>query len=66
MVMPDMDGLQLHRRLAKQDPRVRLLIISGYALDEVSAELLESGVLGLLKKPVTISTLAGSIFKALH
>jgi PAS domain S-box-containing protein len=66
MVMPDMDGLQLHRRLSKDDPKVRLVIISGYSLDEVSSELLESGVLGLLKKPVTISTLAGTIFKALN
>jgi two-component system cell cycle sensor histidine kinase/response regulator CckA len=66
MVMPDMDGLQLHRKLSGQDPQVRLIIISGYSLDEVSSELLESGVLGLLRKPVTISTLAGTIYKALH
>jgi CheY-like chemotaxis protein len=66
MVMPDMDGLQLHRRLENLYPDVRLIIISGYSLDEVSSELLEHGVLGLLKKPVTLSTLAGTIYKALN
>jgi DNA-binding NarL/FixJ family response regulator len=64
--MPDIDGLQLHDKLSSLDPQVKMIIYSGYSLDEVSSELLERGVLGLLRKPVTISTLAGSIHKALH
>jgi PAS domain S-box-containing protein len=65
MVMPDMDGLVLLRSLREQNPAIKVVLMSGYPLDQEEANLLEQGVLDWFQKPLTLGILARSINQAL-
>ncbi len=51
--MPEMDGVQLFRRVRAVLPRLRTLFISGYADDSTVQDALAEPGVGYLQKPVT-------------
>ena len=51
MVMPRMDGRQCYLELRGNDPSVKALLSSGYAIDERARQILALGVEGFLQKP---------------
>jgi two-component system cell cycle sensor histidine kinase/response regulator CckA len=51
MIMPSMGGAETFRELKKRDPRVSVIIISGYSLPDEVCRLLEEGCRGFLQKP---------------
>ncbi len=57
MVMPGMSGRTTYVALQKRSPTVRVLLVSGYALNEEVQEILDLGVRGYLPKPHTIEQL---------
>lgn len=65
MVMPDMEGLTLFARLKQQNPDIRMVLMSGYPLQEKEARLLEEGIVDWFQKPVSFALLAETIGKAL-
>ncbi len=66
VVMPGMDGLELFRKARAQRPDLRVLFITGYALNpEVSREL-NAGDFPLLEKPFHPDQLAREVRRALH
>ncbi|MBK8025763.1 MAG: response regulator [Chloroflexi bacterium] len=56
-IMPGMGGLELCRELRRKKNPVRVIILTGYATDEVHVELRTLGVIELLTKPVAIDRL---------
>lgn len=48
--MPTMDGIEATRRLAREDPRARVLILTTFDLDEYVYEALRAGASGFLLK----------------
>jgi signal transduction histidine kinase/CheY-like chemotaxis protein len=54
MVMPGMGGSETFTRLKEIDPDVKVLIISGYSLNQEVQELLSNGCCGFLQKPFNI------------
>lgn len=65
MVMPDMSGIELYSALADKDPNLKMMIITGYPLEEIGPDILKRGVVGLIKKPTDMITLSHTIRKAL-
>ena len=65
MVMPDMSGTELHSALTDKAPNLKMMIITGYPLEEIGSDILKSGVVGLIRKPTDITTLSHTIRKAL-
>jgi CheY-like chemotaxis protein len=65
MMMPGMNGLQLYRRICQVDSNNKVILLSGYSMVHVTAQLLEEGVVGFVQKPVTIKKLDEAIQKAL-
>lgn len=63
LVMPGMGGLGLVRALRERDPRVPVLMMSGYIAD--SARVSVDGVLAWVEKPVTARRLGTVIQEAL-
>ena len=57
MVMPEMGGRELMRELRKMDPRVKGVVITGYALADDLEELKEEGILDVVHKPLDVGTL---------
>jgi len=56
--MPGLDGLQLLKALKEFNPRVPVVLISGYADIEMVVEALKSGAENFLPKPVKLNYLA--------
>jgi len=61
MVMPGMSGRATYLALRKLAPAVRVLLVSGYALNEEVQEILDLGVRGYLPKPHTIEQLGAAL-----
>ena len=61
MVMPGMDGGETFDRLRALDPNVRVLLISGYGLNDRIREIRRQGCRGFLQKPFTILQLSEKI-----
>jgi PAS domain S-box-containing protein len=53
MEMPGMDGGECYRMLGRINPEVRVLLVTGYGLNEKAQGLLDEGMLGFLQKPYT-------------
>uniref|UniRef100_A0A7C4RU62 histidine kinase n=1 Tax=Desulfatirhabdium butyrativorans TaxID=340467 RepID=A0A7C4RU62_9BACT len=65
MMMPDWNGIETFERLQAFDPRVRVLICSGFTSD-VTSNLLKKGCKGFIQKPFSMSDLKFHILNALH
>ncbi len=66
VIMPGLSGPTLFRTLNEKQPGIKMLLITGYPLDEGTRELLESNLVSWVQKPVDKKTLANSIQKILN
>ncbi|MBN1475469.1 PAS domain S-box protein [Candidatus Sumerlaeota bacterium] len=57
MQMPTLNGLETFRRLREIDPEVRVILSSGYGMDQDIQEIIREGVLGFIQKPYKINEL---------
>jgi len=65
VVMPDLNGRQLHQELLRIQPGLRVLFMSGYAGEVVSQRgVLEEG-LEFIQKPFTLEALEAAVRRAL-
>ncbi|MCP4664338.1 MAG: PAS domain S-box protein, partial [bacterium] len=65
VVMPQMSGRELYRRLVASLPHLRVLYMSGYTEDVIAHHgVLEDGV-DLVQKPVSVEVLAGKVREVL-
>ncbi|RLC23823.1 MAG: hypothetical protein DRH21_06460 [Deltaproteobacteria bacterium] len=61
MVMPNMGGGEGYDRIKEINPRVKVLLSSGYSIDEESKEILARDRDGFMQKPCTIKELSKKI-----
>ncbi len=59
--MPRMDGMEAFRRMREIDPQVRVLLSTGYGLNEESQQVLDAGALGLVAKPYRLKELSAAV-----
>ena len=66
MMLPGRDGFSVLNILKEYNPDLKVIIISGNALDPRLDQLLSSGAShGYLKKPFTLNELSGEIDRVL-
>jgi len=65
LTMPRMSGADCYRRLSQVNPGVRVLISSGYSLNEDGKQLIANGAVGFLPKPYSVDQLLKAVAKAL-
>jgi len=65
MVMPEMNGKETLTHLQRINPKVKILLASGYSLDDDAQSILQQGALGFLQKPFHQASLSAAIEKAL-
>ncbi|MBN2790162.1 MAG: response regulator [Candidatus Delongbacteria bacterium] len=58
MIMPKMDGEEIFRELKKIDPKVKVLVSSGYSVTNKITKILENGGSGFIQKPFNITDLS--------
>jgi len=66
MIMPDMDGGAVFRQLRQINPEVRVLLSSGYSLNDRAAEIMSQGCAGFLQKPFDINRLSAKLREVLQ
>jgi len=54
MIMPDMDGGAVFEQLKEINPRVRVMLSSGYALNDKAQSIMAQGCAGFLQKPFNL------------
>ena len=65
MIMPEMNGKDTYDELKKINPKVRVLLVSGYSLNKQIEELMDSGCKGYIQKPFDIVQLSQKIREVL-
>jgi PAS domain S-box-containing protein len=62
-MMPEMDGSETFEELLKIDPEVKVMLSSGYSIDEKIETLLQRGLQGFIQKPFDLNVLLREIAK---
>lgn len=65
MILPKIDGMETFDRLRELNPDVRVILSSGYDVDDRVNELLGRGALGFIQKPYHIEALLNMVGKVL-
>jgi two-component system cell cycle response regulator CpdR len=63
--MPGMDGIEMARSVAHHFPRLRILLMTGYADQRERAAELSGTVLGVLQKPFMLAEIRDRVASAL-
>ena len=58
IVMPEMGGGETYDRLVEIDPAIKVLLASGYAIEDQAQEILERGCNGFIQKPFNLRQLS--------
>lgn len=66
MVMPRMKGKECFQKLRALNPRVKVILSSGYDRNEAVQEILDEGVQGFVQKPYRVQQLSEVIAKVLQ
>lgn len=66
MIMPEMDGSEVFDELKEIDPRVKIVLCSGYSKDGAAAALLEKGAIAFLQKPFDLQELKQVLSQVLN
>ena len=63
--MPDLNGVETYELLKEIDPRVKVLLASGYTKDGVANGILKQGAHHFIQKPFDIQKLSQKVSEAL-
>jgi FixJ family two-component response regulator len=64
--MPEMNGLELQRRLRRTHPHVPIIFITAHAKEEEERQALSAGAIAMLRKPVPEGILIETLRRALR
>lgn len=65
MVMPQMGSVELFQTLQEEDPALKMVVITGYPLEDDGRSLLEQGILSWMSKPFSMEQLVTLVRDAL-
>ena len=65
MIMPDMGGGEAYDRIKEINPRVKVLLSSGYSIDGQATEIMKRGCDGFIQKPFKADELSEKLKKIL-
>ncbi len=61
IVMPDMSGGDVYDRLKEINPDVKVLLASGYSIDDQAREIMERGCDDFIQKPFSLKSMSEKI-----
>jgi DNA-binding NtrC family response regulator len=64
--LPDIDGMEVIRRVRAQEPETEVIVITGYGTTATAVEAMKLGVSDFLPKPFTDDQIKSAIANALH
>jgi two-component system cell cycle sensor histidine kinase/response regulator CckA len=66
LLMPGLSGEEVFARLKRQNPGVKVLLVSGFSSETVVRRLLDAGGQGFIQKPFAIEILAAKVHGCIH
>jgi CheY-like chemotaxis protein len=63
--MPDMGGGEVYDRLKEINPKVKVLLSSGYSIDDQAREIMERGCDGFIQKPFSMKAMSDKLSEIL-
>lgn len=61
MIMPEVNGIEAFRKMKQLDPKVKILLSSGYTQESEAQSILNEGALGFIQKPYAVNELLSKI-----
>ncbi len=61
LIMPEMSGRDAYFAMREANPEVRVIVCSGYAINDEAQEILDAGGGGFLQKPYEIAKLSAAV-----
>ena len=65
MIMPEMSGSETYDKLKEIDPRIKVILSSGYTIDGDAQDILNRGCNGFIQKPFKIAYLSQKLRQVL-
>jgi PAS domain S-box-containing protein len=65
MIMPEMSGERVFQILREMNPRIRVVLLSGYSINGHAKKIIDQGCRGFLQKPVSLAGLSQKINEVL-
>lgn len=65
LVLPEIDGIECYRELRRINPDVKVIVVSGYNVDDIKNHFNGKGVQGFLQKPYSLKDLEKLLKEAL-
>ena len=66
LIMPGMSGAETYRAMREIDPRVKVILLSGYSIEGGAMELLKQGCRAFIQKPFVLENLEQKIQEVLN
>ncbi|WP_022666065.1 hybrid sensor histidine kinase/response regulator [Desulfospira joergensenii] len=66
MIMPEMNGLETFLKLKKLNPDIKVLLSTGYSIDDKAQEMLKKGCKGYILKPYSVIDFSHKIREVLE
>ena len=61
MIMPELGGGETFDLLKEINPQIRVILSSGYSLDDAAGQIMQQGCKGFIQKPFTMLSLSKKI-----
>ena len=65
LMMPEMGGKQCLEKLLEMDPKAKVIISTGYSMDDQTKEVAESGARGFVRKPFQVTHMLNAVREVL-
>ena len=65
-ILPDTDGFEVARRLRREAPMLKVIMLTGYGIDDFQARAASSGVARTLLKPILPDVMLREVRRALR
>jgi CheY-like chemotaxis protein len=66
MIMPDMGGAETFDLIKAKRPEVKVLLSSGYSMNQLAEEIISRGCSGFLQKPFNLTRLSQMVYSILN
>jgi signal transduction histidine kinase len=66
LVLPDMNGMEVLKRIKKGNEDIAVIIITGYGGEQVAVDIMKAGASDFLSKPIDTDTLLRTVKSALQ
>jgi PAS domain S-box-containing protein len=66
LIMPDLNGQQVYRAMREYNTNIKVLLASGYSMNEDAQKLLDQGVQGFVQKPYARPALSAKVAALLY